>query len=110
MQLKPCFVLNLESMNVAVAFIDQAGAEITDGHDVWIGGELMPSIVSFNQRKVRFVVDKAVGMKPGWSAQTIQVLTYLLSIIKSIYYHYLPSYEFPCQNVLTRPISFVFSF
>lgn len=45
-----------------------------------------------------------------WSTNKTGNSGNLFTIIKSIYYHYLQSYEFPRQNVLTQPVGFVSSF
>ena len=58
-------------MQFDVTFINQAGDEITDARNIWIGAELMSSIISFSQRNVKFVFDETINMKPGWRVRTI---------------------------------------
>ena len=63
--------LSLENMNFAVTFINPSGDETIDSQNIWIGGETMASLISCSRKKIKFVFDETVHMKPGWRNRTI---------------------------------------
>ena len=62
---------SLESMNFALAFINQAGDEMLDKKHMWITGDAMCSLISFSRKKTKFVFDETINMKPGWRERHI---------------------------------------
>ena len=63
--------LSLECMKFAVTFINQAGDEIMDARQIWIRGEMMSSLISSGRKKIKFVFDETVNVRPGWRERTI---------------------------------------
>ena len=62
---------SLESMKFALTFINQVGDEMPDKKHMWITGDAMSSLISFNRKKTKFVFDETINMKPGWRERLV---------------------------------------
>ena len=57
--------LSLRSMKFAVTFINQSGDKIIEAQHILTGGEMMASLISCSRKKIKFVFDETVHVKPG---------------------------------------------
>ena len=73
-----------DGMNFCISFLTQNGDVDHDGDHIWVGGDVMTTLVSTTTVKPKYVFDKTVVMMVGWfSRSTIQCLTQELTELEA---------------------------
>ena len=73
-----------DGMNFCISFLTQNGDVDHDGNHIWVGGDVMTTLVSTTTVKPKYVFDKTVVMMEGWvSRTTLQTLTQELTELEA---------------------------
>ena len=73
-----------DGMNFCISFLTQNGDVDHDGDHIWVGGDVMTTLVSTTTVKPKYVFDKTVVMMVGWfSRSAIQTLTQELTELEA---------------------------
>ena len=74
----------VDGMNFCISFLTQNGNVDHDGDHIWVGGDVMTTLVSTTTVKPKYIFDKTVVMMVGWvSRTTIQCLTQELTELEA---------------------------
>jgi len=74
----------VDGMNFCISFLTQNGDVDHDGDHIWVGSDVMTTLVSTTTVKPKYVFDRTVVMMVGWfSCSTIQCLTQELTELEA---------------------------
>ena len=72
----------IEGLSFCITFLDKFAKNVESASNIWINGDLMTTLISHTNKKIKYVFDQTTVHKEGWSDRNM--LSQELSITKEM--------------------------
>ena len=61
----------MEGLNFCITFLDKFAKNVDSASKIWINGDVMTTLISHTNKKIKYVFDQTTVHKEGWSERNM---------------------------------------